>query len=110
MPTGRELIVSDAVAPAKAPTAKKVLLPAVPVTGTALPSWVVPEKNVTVPLGAAPLLVVVTVAFSVTGVPWLTVVPAAGDDTEVAVVAETTVIGKVKLGLVLLGRKLLSPG
>jgi hypothetical protein len=63
-----------------------------------------------VPFGAAPLLVVLTVAFSVTGVPWLTVVPAAGDETEVAVVAEVTVMAKVKLGLVLLAKKLLSPG
>jgi hypothetical protein len=37
-PTGTELVVSEAVAPAKDPTPKKVLLPAVPETETALPS------------------------------------------------------------------------
>jgi hypothetical protein len=54
---------------------------------------------VTVPFGALPLpLDVATAAFSVTGVVVRTVVPLAGEETEVEVVAEVIVTNKEKLG------------
>jgi hypothetical protein len=55
---------------------------------------------VTVPFGALPLpLDVATNAFSVTGVVVRTVVPLAGEEIEVEVVAEVIVTDKEKLGV-----------
>ena len=95
-PTGRVVVVNEAVAEANAPTPKKLAVPAVPVTVAGLPSWVTPEKNVTVPFGTAPALSDVTAAVSVTDVPWLTVAPPAGDDTVVVVAAEAIVTAREK--------------
>lgn len=109
-PTGSAVVVNDAVAPARFPVPEKVAVPAVPVTATGLPNWVAPEKNVTVPFGAAPALSVDTVAFSVTDVPWLTVMPDDGDATVVVVVAEFIVTERLNPPAVELPeRKLLSP-
>jgi len=97
VPAVLRVVVSVAVHSAGA-----VVLAAVGVHAAALPSALVPFINCTVPVGPAPLLVVFTVAVSVTLPPGATLV--ALDTTPVVVVAFVIVTAKV---LLLLELKLL---
>ena len=83
-PSGRPVVISEALAEAALPLCDE------PVTGT-LPSGVLPEKNVTVPPGGLPKLLVLMVAVKVALAPcprWMLL-------ALIAVVVEAWVMGEI---------------